>query len=317
MENSQKELLEKNFISAVIYLNSAENKDILQDFLNKLLKNLKNHFLHFELICVDDDSKQEYLDCVRTCKKEYDEVSITILHMSYYQGMEISMNAGRDLAIGDFVMEFDECQYNFLDEMVQKAYGECLKDYDIVCCADENKTKTVSKAFYSLFNRFSGMEYKLQSDNFRILSRRGINRMQSLNRTIPYRKALYANCGLKMKVLTYSPIQKNGYYYDKKAKQSRRGLAIDSLLLFTDVGYKIAAGMAGLMALVMVFSAIYAMVIYLEGIAIVGWTTTLLFLSFAFFGLFVILAIVIKYLSLLLNLTFKRARYLFNGIEKL
>ena len=100
------------------------------------------------------------------------------------------MNAGRDLAIGDFVMEFDECLYNFSDDMIEKVYTECLKDNDIVCCGDSNKTKSASIAFYSLFNRFSGMEYKLQSDNFRILSRRGINRMQSLNRTIPYRKAL-------------------------------------------------------------------------------------------------------------------------------
>ena len=92
---------------------------------------------------------------------------------------------------------------------------------------------------------------------------------------------------------------------------------MDSLLLFTDVGYRIAAGMAALMAIVMAFSAIYALVVYVSGIAIVGWTTTVLFLSFAFFGLFVILSIVIKYLALLLNLTFKRQRYLFDGIEKL
>lgn len=317
MEAPKKELLEKNFISAVVYLNSAENKDELAGFLQKLLANLQNHFLHFELICVDDDSKEEYVSVVRDCKKSFSDIAVTLLHMSYYQGMEIAMNAGRDLAIGDFVMEFDECLYNFPEDMIEKVYEECLSDFDIVCCADNNKTKSASKAFYNLFNRFSGMENKLQSDNFRILSRRGINRMQSLNRTIPYRKALYANCGLKMKVLEYEPLQAGTYHHDKKARQSRRGIAMDSLLLFTDVGYRIAAGMAGLMAAVMAFCAVYALVIYLEGVAIVGWTTTMLFLSFAFFGLFIILAIVIKYLSLLLNLTFKRQRYLFDGIEKL
>jgi len=67
----------------------------------------------------------------------------------------------------------------------------------------------------------------------------------------------------------------------------------------------------------MVFTAVYALVIYVKGIAIVGWTTTVLFLAFAFFGLFAILSIVIKYLALLLNITFKRHRYLFDGIEKL
>ena len=317
MEASGRELLEKNFISAVVYLNSANNREQLSEFLEKLLHNLQEHFLHFELICVDDDSSEEYIDCVKACKAIYDSRAITILHMSFYQGMEIAMNAGRDLAIGDFVMEFDECRYNFPDECIEQVYAECLKDYDIVCCADKNKTKTASRVFYSIFNRFSGMEYKLQSDNFRILSRRGINRMQSQNRTIPYRKALYANCGLKMRVLTYEPVSREAYQHDQKERQNRRGIAFDSLLLFTDIGYRMAAGMAGLMAAVMVFCAVYALVVYLEGIAIVGWTTTILFLSFAFFGLFVILAIVIKYLSLLLNLTFKRQRYLFDGIEKL
>lgn len=312
-----KETLEKNFISAVIYLNSAENRQELEEFLGRVMHNLKEHFLQFELICVDDASPVEYLDCVKACKRSHEDIPVTILHMSHYQGMEVAMNAGRDLAIGDFVIEFDECCYNFSEDMIETVYGECLKDYDIVCCADKNKNKKSSQLFYGLFNRFSGMENKLQSDNFRILSRRGINRIQSLNRSIPYRKALYANCGLKMKVLEYEPVKKGSYKYDKKAKKTRRTLAVDSLLLFTDVGYRVAAWMAGIMAAVMVFTAVYALAIYISGIAIVGWTTTVLFLSFAFFGLFVILSIVIKYLSLLLSLTFKRQRYLFDGIEKL
>lgn len=317
MDTIKKETLEKNFISAVIYLNSAKSAGRLKTFLERICRNLSEHFLHFELICVDDETSQEYLNIVRKCKEDFKQVSISILHMSYYQGMEVAMNAGRDLAIGDFVLEFDECVDNFPEDMIEKVYEECLRDFDIVCCADAGKQKKSSNAFYSLFNRFSGMEYKLESDNFRILSRRGINRMQSLNRTIPYRKALYANCGLKMKVLEYEPQEKADYRHDKKEQRTRRGVAVDSLLLFTDIGYRIAAIMASLMAAVMVLSALYALVIYFKGIAIVGWTTTILFLSFAFLGLFLILAIVIKYLSLLLNLTFKRQRYLFDGIEKL
>ena len=50
---------------------------------------------------------------------------------------------------------------------------------------------------------------------------------------------------------------------------------------------------------------------------VVGWTTTILFLSVAFFGLFGILTIIIKYLQLLVNLVFKRKHYSFEGIEKL
>ena len=53
---ANKEALEKNFISAVVYLNSAENRQELSEFLDGILHNLEEHFLQFELICVDDAS---------------------------------------------------------------------------------------------------------------------------------------------------------------------------------------------------------------------------------------------------------------------
>ena len=44
---ANKETLEKNFMSAVVYLNSAENKQELAEFLDKVLDNLREHFLQF------------------------------------------------------------------------------------------------------------------------------------------------------------------------------------------------------------------------------------------------------------------------------
>ncbi|MCF0130867.1 MAG: glycosyl transferase family 2, partial [Pseudobutyrivibrio sp.] len=58
-------------------------------------------------------------------------------------------------------------------------------------------------------------------------------------------------------------------------------------------------------------------VIYLIGSPVEGWTTTILFLSFGFFGLFGILTVIVKYLQIIVNLVFKRKRYSFESIEKL
>lgn len=312
-----KENLDKNFISAVVYMNTADSKEGFCTFLEKLDRNLSEHFLKYEIILVDDKSPVEYTEAAKAYGKSHHESAVTLLHMSTYQGMEMSMNAGRDLAIGDFVFEFDECAYNFPEDQIEQVYNECLKDYDIVSCADAAKNKKDSNLFYKLFNRYSDMEYKLHSDNFRILSRRGINRIQSLNRAIPYRKAMYAGCGLRVSSLTYDPVTPSDYSHNKREQKNRRKLAADSLLLFTDIGYRATLVLSFLMAAVMVFSALYALIMYIGGIAIEGWTTTILFLSFAFFGLFAILTVVIKYLSLLLDLTFKKSRYMFESIEKL
>jgi len=311
------EKLDKNFVSAVIYMNTAESVEGFKEFLEKLNNALGDYFLKYEIILVDDSTPEGYIEAAKAYCGEHNSNSVRILHMSGHQGMETSMNAGRDLAIGDFVFEFDECNYNFPDNQIQLVYEQCLKDYDIVCCCDEKKNSGKSNVFYRLFNKYSDAEYKLESDNFRVLSRRGINRIQSLNRAIPYRKALYASCGLKMTYISYSPVKTVDYSHSKEEKRERRNLAIDSLLLFTNVGYKATLLLSFLMGIVMVFSAVYAMVMYIGNVAIEGWTTTILFMSFAFFGLFAILTVVIKYLSLLLNLNFKKHRYLFENVEKL
>lgn len=308
--------LEKNFISAVIYLNTAENAQKLSDFIVHLMGVLSDNFLKYEIICVDDGSPQEYLDEVKQTVQQR-SVPVTVLHMSFYQGMELAMNAGRDLAIGDYVLEFDECVWNFPDDMIMQVYREVLNEWDIVCCADRTKEGITSKAFYELYNRFSGTQHLLESDNFRILSRRGINRVCSLNRSIPYRKAVYANCGLRFKVMHFDPVFRTYYGKDKKTKRFRKNLALDALLLYTDIGTRFSTLMAGLMALIAAVLAVYSLVVYLNGIAVVGWTTTMLFLSFGFFGFFALMAVVIKYLSLILNIVFRKEKYLFQSIEKL
>jgi dolichol-phosphate mannosyltransferase len=97
----------------------------------------------------------------------------------------------------------------------------------------------------------------------------------------------------------------------------RSGLAVDSLILFTELGYRLSIAMTVLMMIVSVFMVIYSIVIYATAHPVEGWTTTILFLSVAFLGLFGILTVIIKYLQLLINLIFKRKQYSFESIEKL
>ena len=92
---------------------------------------------------------------------------------------------------------------------------------------------------------------------------------------------------------------------------------MDSLILFTNVGYSFAKSMTMIMILAALFTALYSVIIYLVGTPVAGWTTTLIFLSFSFFGLFGILTIIIKYLQLILNLVFSRKPFSFESVEKL
>jgi dolichol-phosphate mannosyltransferase len=138
-----------------------------------------------------------------------------------------------------------------------------------------------------------------------------------MNKTVPYRKAIYVGQGLKTDSIIYKSLNKNVSRQDKQEKIYRFDLAVDALLLFTQVGYRFSIEMTFLMMVMSVFMMVYSIVIFATSNPVAGWTTTILFLSVVFFGLFGILTIVIKYLQLIVNLVFKRKQYNFEGIERL
>ncbi len=306
---------EKNFISVVVYIHNNE-KEILP-FLNNINKTLENNFSKYEIICVNDASTDNTLLKIKEFTKTTNSGSIiNIINMSHYQGIELSMNAGVDLAIGDFVYEFDYILQEYREDIVLNTYYKALEGYDIVSANSKENKKKASTIFYKLFNKFSDTEYKIQTEEFRILSRRAINRIHSISTSIPYRKAIYANCGLKMYYLEYRSSKSKNNHYNKEVHKNRMETAINSLILFTNIGYKFSMTMTIIMILVTIFVALYTILVFLKGMAIEGWTTTMLFLSFSFFGLFTIMTIVIKYLELLINLNFKRNHYIVESIEK-
>lgn len=306
---------EKNFVSAVVYVHNAEKQ--IESFLNTVINTLEGNFEHSEIICVNDSSTDDSLSVIKKVSQKAAFTSVSVINMSYFYGLEIAMNAGMDLAIGDFVFEFDNTVLDFREEIIMKVYKRSLQGYDIVSAVPDKPEKLTSKLFYNVFAQFTDLPYEMHTENFRILSRRVINRISSMNKTIPYRKAIYASQGLKTDSLKYEIITANEEKQDIAERRYRFGLAMDSLILFTKIGYCFSMIMTAVMMLMSVFMAVYSILIFVAQNPVPGWTTTILFMAVAFFGLFGILTIIIKYLQLLVNLVFKKKHYSFEGIEKL
>lgn len=306
---------EKNFISAVLYVYNNEKE--IEKILTMVNGVLKNNFNKYEIICVNDASTDNTLKEIKEFATSLDDEVLSVVNMSYYQGVELAMNAGVDLAIGDFVYEFDNVICDYDEKVIMDVYSKCLEGFDIVSATSKSRKAKSSSLFYKIFNKYSNVEYEIHNESFRILSRRAINRVNSISRNIPYRKALYANCGLKIENIVYDSNKNLKRRYDRHTKKNRMETAINSLILFTNIGYKISFIMSMLMILATIVVAGYTLFIFIANRAIQGWTTTMLFLAFAFFGLFTIMAIVIKYLEILINLTFKKNKYMIETIDKL
>ncbi|MDR3643868.1 MAG: glycosyltransferase [Clostridia bacterium] len=306
---------EKCFVSAVVYLHDNEGE--ITGFLRELYRVLHTNFENFEVVCVNDFSSDQTVSVIRDFVAKSERFMLSIINMSYFHGLELSMNAGVDIAIGDFVFEFDSACRDFPPEIIMRIYLRTLEGYDIVS-ASPDMVRATSKFFYHVFNRNSHSYFKLRTESFRILSRRAVNRAHSISSTLPYRKAIYASSGLKMDFICYKRTAGDVHNTAERNAGARTAQAVETLVLFTDIAYKISLILTLIMVSITLFTGGYTLFVYFgRHAAIAGWTTIMLFLSAAFFGVFLILAIVIKYLSMLMELVFKKQKYFVESIEKI
>ena len=305
---------EKKFISIVVYLHDVEKEVV--SFFEKIIPFFEEKFEQYEVVCVDDGCT----DATIVNLKEYLEtgslsVMVNIIHMSFYHGLESAINAGRDLAIGDFIYEFDHVYIDYNIEILSLIYDKLLMGNDIVAAGSKDNLRLTSKIFYKFYNRTSRGNSKIGPETFRIVSRRAVNRVKSMGEYVPYGKAVYANCGLNTSTVFYNSIERGR----KKAVNNREriDLALDSFIYFTNAMERISAFICGIFLCMSIGMGIYIIRDYLGGSTVVeGWLSTMGFLAMGFFGVFAILTIVLKYLSVLLNLIFRQQRYLVSEIEK-
>ncbi len=297
---------EKNFISAVVYLHNDGVRAV--KFFKLLTEQLDAHFEQYELIAVDDACTDDTVPLLRDWAKDLTR-PLTFLHMSLFQRLEPCMNAGLDAAIGDYVYEFDTTDVPYPADMIFAAYQTALTGSDIVSVCP-SRTNGSSRLFYGVFNANSHSAYRLRTDAFRLVSRRAINRVHASSEHLPYRKAAYAASGLKMTDLTFE-----GRILDRGT--GRFSLAADSLTLYTDAGFKFSAGITLIMMALALAELVYTLVIFATGHPVEGWTTMMFVLTLGFAGVFAVLAIIVKYLSLLVDLIFKKQKYLIESVEKI
>lgn len=297
---------ESNFISAVVYVKEDGEKTV--HFLDTLNGILDVHFMQYELVVVNAGHESYALPELRKWAGEIGK-PLTIINMSLKQSHEQCMNAGLDMAIGDYVYEFDCTDMPYPETIIWDAYQSAMSGNDIVTVCPKT-VKGWSRMFYRVFNANSNAAYELRTDVFRLVSRRAINRAYAMGDNLPYRKAAYAACGLKMSVLEF-----DGMVIGEKSE--RFELAMDSLTLYTNFGYKFSLGLTACMFAVAFAELVYTIIVWLTGNPISGWTTTMFVLTLGLSGLFAILAITIKYLSLILKLIFQKQKYLIECTERL
>lgn len=306
----------QQFVSIVAYVRNDSDK--IGNFIKSIMPIFHDTFKQCEIIYVDDNSTD---DSVQVIKDYYEEnpvdYVVNIIRMGHYHGMETAMNAGRDMSIGDFVYEFDSLYVDFKPETILEAYEKCIEGNDIVTASTDVDLLVTSRIFYKVFNKVSGLHSEIGQETFRLLSRRGINRITSMDAHIPYRKAVYLNCGLSTAKIGYKSI--TGTRPPRiTEKYERVNLALDSFIYFTNVVERIAIfGVLGI-SLLAIAAILYALFYCTTGAHDgIMMFSLISFMSIGFIGLFGLIVFVIKYLSVLIDMVFKNQKYLITNVDKI
>lgn len=306
-------LKKKTFVSFVIYTRN-EDKSIY-DFLIMLDEYVENHFENFEYIIVNDASTDKTINVINKCS-EVIKAPITLVNLAWQQGGELGISSGNDIAIGDFIYEIEMISRDYPFEIIGKLFEKAEHGYDIVAASPRTRSKLSSKIFYNFLNKVSYLKLNLTTETVRLVSRRAINSITKLNEKIRYRKALYHYSGFPRATCKYDRISK--VEYNNKTLLEKLGLALNIILNFSNIGGNIAIILSLFFLLFSLFGGGYAVFIFLTSKEVIeGWTTMMLFSSFGFSGLFFILGIISKYISIMLLEIKNRPLYTIKSIQRL
>jgi dolichol-phosphate mannosyltransferase len=307
-EKSLVNLKNDSLISVVI---PAFNESlVIQESIARIRRVLESERLHHEILVVNDGSTD---DTLQILVKLQSTSPLRIINLARNSGHMAAIRAGLEASNGDYVVTIDadlqdppESIPEMLKTFSNALNGDALNSnalfYDVVQAyrADRSsdsiwKRKSAS-IYYSFVSKITGITLTPHAADYRIMKRHVVESLLALpERTLVYR-LLIPSMGFRVALF---PIERNKRFAGSSKYTNRKmvGLAIDSVIGFTNRPLRFLA-FAGIFASFILFlGSILTLMIYVFGNTLPGWPSlALLMLSFNAF-LFAGLGLVGEYVG--------------------
>lgn len=174
----------------------------------RVLSVLESLNLSYELIFIDDGSKDESASYISSLVKINENVKILLLSRNF--GKEAALTAGIDYCSGDELIILDadlQDPPELIPEML-KIYNE--KNVDVVLMRrverdGESRTKKKTAYwFYRILNKLSDFHIPEDVGDFRLMNRKSIEALKKLPERNRYMKGLFAWIGMDIHIMEYS-----------------------------------------------------------------------------------------------------------------
>lgn len=289
------------FVSVVAPLN--DDADIVEGFVDATLTMLAAHYANYELVLVDDGSRDDTMQRVVELLKRHP--CLRYMRLSRRFGQEIAISAGLDSVIGDFVVVMlpDSDPPAVVPAMVERSRAGAGVVFGIrrSRTGDPFWLRAGAALFYGLCNRLLRMNLPRDSTHFRVFSRQALNAVVQIKDRMRYLRTLSAFVGYGNQGFEYEPVARR-IPPRRKGLFESFGLAVNIIVANSIRPLRLVTWLALAVSGVYLVYIAYVVAIYLLKDEVAeGWATLSLQSAVAFFCIFVILTALSEYLGRLLS----------------
>lgn len=200
----------KELISIVVpCFNEQEALPIFYDTITPILKDLG---LKYEIILVDDGSKDNTANIMRNFAENDSNIKYVIFSRNF--GKESAMFAGLEKSKGDYVAVMDVDLQDPPEQL--KDMLQAIKEEGFDCVATRRVTRKgepkirswFARQFYKLINKWSQTEVVDGARDYRLMKRGMVDAILSMKEYNRFSKGIFSWVGFKTKWLEYENIER-------------------------------------------------------------------------------------------------------------
>ncbi|MHB1948102.1 MAG: glycosyltransferase family 2 protein [Gammaproteobacteria bacterium] len=256
-KHRQENLTNKSvFISCVVPLyNEAPNVEPFFKKLHECLQGLANRY---EIIAVDDGSKDATVEKVRLLPAEY---RVKLLGFSRNFGKETALTAGLEHCSGDVTILMD-ADFQHPIEVIPEFLKHWADGYQMVYGVRQNRDnesvlkRNFANFFYWLMTKITKIDMPNNAGDFRLLDRRVVSALNNFQERSRFMKGLYAYIGFK-KIAVPFEVQDRAAGKSSWRFTRLTELAITGITSFSDVPLRVWGFIGFVVSLISLVYAIY------------------------------------------------------------
>lgn len=290
-------------------------QETIGEFITRTVAVLDEHVKNYELILVDDGSKDATVEKIAEFQRT--RPHIRLIRLSRNFGKEAAVTAGLEHSAGELVVIIDS-DLQDPPSLIPALLAKIDEGYDIVAAEHTLRRKeswlkkATSRLFYHLASHMTGLHIPDNVGDFRVMRRKVVNAIISVKDNVRYMKLIYAYVGFKNGTV---PFERDPRFAGETKYNYPRLItaALDAIISFSDRPLRyiswMSMGIAAFAFLLSVYVVLHKIMAGNSASIASGWTSLVVIINFFFCLLFAFLAVISEYISRILRESKHRPLY--------